>query len=137
MSTLVVPNASENHLNDMLVAGASTTLRVRLFQSNTTPSQSTVIGDLTEATFSGYAAVTPSFGASATASNKGTITDSAARDFTHNGGGTSNTIYGYYVTYESGGSTLLWAERFDIAQTLANNGDKITLTAKFTLNSEN
>src|SRR4051794_24675060 len=118
MSALVVANGGENKINDLFIAQASTNLRVRLFKNNYTPIATTVVGDLTEANFSGYAAVTPSFGSSATVTSKGTITDGSSRDFTHNGGATSNTVYGYYVTYESGGSTLLWAEKFDNPLTL-------------------
>ncbi len=135
MSALVVANTGENKINDLWPVGQ--TVKLALFKSNTTPVAGTVYTDLTPADFSGYTATGPAtitFGASATVSGKGTLTASSATDFTHNGGATSNTVYGYFVYI---GTTLLWAERFDTSQVMANNGDKLTITPKFTLNSEN
>lgn len=135
--SLIVPDEGEVRLLDMLTnAVGMSSVRLRLFKNNLTPAQGTVYSDFTEATFSGYASATPAFGAAATVSHKGTITDAASRSFTHNGGATSNTIYGYYVV-DTGTSKVLWAERFSPSQALANFGDKITITLAFTLNSEN
>lgn len=110
--------------------------RLGLFQSNTTPSDSTTLASLTAATFSGYAAATVSTFVTPTESTNKARTSATAVDFTHNGGATSNTIYGYYV-YDNSLSKLLWIERFDASVTMANNGDKITITLKLTLDSEN
>lgn len=80
---------------------------VRLFQNNVTPDSDTVIGDLTIATFSGYASQTL-----AGCSLVGPTThvegiESGPYIFTHNGGGTSNNIYGYYVVNTSTGNLLV------------------------------
>lgn len=134
---LVVPDEGEVSLLDMLVDGDGfSSVRIRLYKNNLTPDEDTVYGDMTECDFSGYAQVTPSFGAASVVSHKGKIVDSAARNFTHNGGGTSNTVYGYYVV-DSTGTRLLWVERFASPITMANSGDQIQLTAAFTANSEN
>lgn len=139
MSFLVVPDEGEKALLNLLRGGgmAGVTVKLKLFKSNTTPTQATVLADFTEADFSGYNYATPSFGAATTdGSNKGVIQDSAARVFTHNGGGTANTVYGYYIEDTTNGK-LLWAERFDASQSVSANGDNISVTAKLTAQSEN
>lgn len=110
--------------------------RLGLFQSNTTPSDSTTLAGLTAATFSGYAVATVSTFITPTESANKARTQATSVDFTHNGGATSNTIYGYYV-YDNALSKLLWAERFDASVSMANNGDKISIQLKLTLDSEN
>lgn len=134
--TLIVPDEGEIRLLDMLVnAVGMTNVRLRLFQNNITPDQDSVYATFTIATFSGYADTTPAMGAASTVSHKGKIVDGSARNFTHNGGGTANTIYGYYVV-DTGTSKVLWAERFSSSQSMAANGDNIAITLAFTLNSE-
>ncbi len=135
--SLIVPDEGEVAMLDMLVNGDGMAgLHLRLYQNNLTPDQDTVLADFTEATFSGYAEDSPSFGAAATVSHKGKIVDTAARDFTHSSGGTSNTVYGYYLV-NAPDTKVLWAERFSSPQVVAVNGDKITITLALTENSEN
>lgn len=133
---LVVPDAGEIPMLDAVTAALG--LKLRLYKNNYTPSQSTVIGDFSgnEANFSGYAAATPAMGASSTISHKATSVDAATRTFTHNGGGTANTIYGYYVT-DAGATIVYWAERLPAPVTMGSNGDTINVTLQLTLNSEN
>jgi len=134
--SLIVPDEAERNLLDALVNGDSLAgVLLKLFKNNLTPDQDTVIGDFTESDFSGYAAADPSFGAATTVSHKGQILDSSSRDFVHNGGATSNTVYGYYLV-DSTGTILYWCERFASSQVMANNGDTITIQAKFTGQSE-
>ncbi len=134
---LVVPDEGEVHLLDMLVGGTDMTgLHLRLYKNNLTPDQDTVLSDFTEADFSGYAQVSPSFGSASTVSHKGKIVDTSARNFTHNGGGTSNTVYGYYLV-NSFDNVCLWAERFSSSQVVAVSGDTITITLALTAQSEN
>lgn len=133
---LIVPDEGEVAMLDMLVNGDSfANVRLRLYQNNLTPDQDTVYGDFAVATFSGYGEETPSFGAASIVSHKGKIVDSAERTFVHNGGGTSNTIYGYYVV-DSVNNLVLWAERFATPQSMSNNGDLIGITLAFTEDSE-
>lgn len=90
---------------------ASANLYCNLFQNNATITHSTVIGDLTPATFSGYAQVLMSGPVTS-----GTL-DGSGRSVTQwdlitwtKSGVTGNTIYGYYVTDNAG--ALLWVEKF-------------------------
>lgn len=134
---LVIPQEGEKQLLDMLIGGDTfADVRLRLYKNNYTPVAGSVYSDFTSADFSGYAQETPSFGAATLVNGKGTITDSAARDFEHNGGGTANTIYGYYVV-ESVANKILWAERFGSPVLLTVAGDKVTITLQFQLGSAN
>jgi hypothetical protein len=103
---------------------------VNLFQNDVTPTPATVLGDLTVATFSGYAAIVvaallaayldPIGGASA---QIGTV------QFDHSGGAVANTIYGFWV--ETAGGVLILAGRFDQAVPMNVLGDSIPLDIKF------
>lgn len=134
---LIVPEEGQKKLLDMLVGATGFTgVRLRLYKNNYTPVAGSVYSSFTEADFSGYAGVTPSFSAATIVNGKGNIQDSAARDFTHNGGGTANTVYGYYVV-ESGSTKILWAERFPSPLLMSVGGDKITITLSFSMGSAN
>jgi len=134
---LVVPDIGELYILASWILGyAPTNLKVHLYQNNYTPVDSTVLGDLTEATFSGYAAAAVTLGTPTEVSNKAKTVGTAAQVFTHNGGGTANTIYGYYVKDLSTGN-LAWVERFGSSQIMTNNGDQISITIQLTCDSEN
>lgn len=126
-----VPDVGENLALEMLVnKTAAQNLVLKLFSSNTTPAESDVAGTYTEATFSGYTAITLT-GASWGAASGGSIAY-AQQTFTHNGGGTSNSIYGYFVIQTTSG-TLVYSERDGAAPfTLANNGDNVKITPTIT-----
>ena len=137
MSALVVPDEGEKRMLDCMVNGyGSTGWRLALFQNNLTPGPSTVFADLTLATFSGYAEVTPAFGAATTVSDKGQTEDTFQRTFVCDGGGIGNTIYGY-VVYDALVNVILWAERFDFSVVMTTNGNTIRVTTKLTAASEN
>ena len=127
---LVFTNSGENLVLEMIVnKTAAQNLVLKLYSSNTTPSETDTAGTYTEATFSGYAAIT------LTGASWGTASGSIAyaqQTFTHNGGGTSNSIYGYFVVQATSG-TLLYAERDGSAPfTLTNLGDNVKLTPTIT-----
>lgn len=128
---LLVPTTGENLVLEMIVnKTAAQNLVLKLFQSNTTPAEGDTDATYTEATFSGYSAVTLT-GASWGAASAGSIAY-AEQTFTHNGGGTSNSIYGYYMVQTTSG-TLLLAERDGAAPfTLQNNGDNVKITPAIT-----
>lgn len=104
---------------------------LHLFSNDVTPSDSTVLGDLTQvSTSTGYAAKT-------LLSNNWTTTQSGGvttavyseQTFTFT---TDATAYGYYVTDES--NNLLWLERFSGAPfDLPDGGGTISITTKLTL----
>lgn len=128
---LLVPDVGENLALEMIVnKTAAQNLVLKLFQSNTTPAEGDTAVTYTEATFSGYAAATLT-GASWGAASGGVIAY-AQQTFTHNGGVTANSIYGYYMVQTTSG-TLLLAERDGAAPfTLTNNGDNVKITPSIT-----
>lgn len=123
-STLV--NDGRKLILDSFVTHLSTNMKLGLFKSNTTIVAATAWGDLTACDFSGYAAQSVGFGSSAIVSGKASVTGSE-KTFSHNGGGTSNTVYGYMI-YDATGPTLIFAERFSGPKTMAASGDVIKIT---------
>lgn len=88
----------------------SSLLRLHLFQNNIVPSRTTVLADLVEATFDGYAAVAINSWAVSVVSSHIATSLPTNQIFTKTSGATPNTIYGYYVT-NNANSQLLWCER--------------------------
>ncbi len=83
---------------------------MHLYKNDLTPDLDTVVSDFTEADFGGYAALTITGWSAAI-----TVADHAKSianmcQFTHDGGGSANNIYGYYVVVQGSGE-LVWAER--------------------------
>jgi hypothetical protein len=105
-------------------------LTLKLFATNVTPTQTTVAGDLTEASGGGYAAKTLTNGSwTVTPANDPSDVIYAVQTWTFTGALTTNgTIYGYYVVDDDG--TLLWAELLDVAYTPTANGDQLLITPK-------
>lgn len=108
---------------------------LHLFKNDYVPLVSSVNGNFTEANFSGYASVALNDWNAAFLNDddKGQI-DADAASFTHNGGGTANTVYGAYVKNDAG--DVVYAERFDAPRVLSANGDSITYTARVTAVSQ-
>ena len=134
---LIVPDISEPFLlamikNELNFGG----MTLKLYKNNYTPVDASLLANFTEADFSGYAAASPVMGIPVEVANKAVMQDTSSRTFTHNGGGTSNTVYGYFVL-SNPGPDLVWAERFPAGITMAANGDQISIQLQFTLNSEN
>ena len=130
---LNVPDVGENIALEAFVnktAGQNQLLK--LYQNNITPSDTDTAGTYTEATFTGYAAISLT-GASWGAAAAGTITYSAQQTFTSSGV-VSNTIYGYYIVQAVSG-ILMWSER-DVSApfTVANIGDAVKLTPTISAN---
>lgn len=104
---------------------------LHLYANDVTPSDSSILTDLTEvSTSKGYAAIT-------LLSNNWTTTQSSGvttavyseQTFTFT---TDATAYGYYVTDES--NNLLWLERFSGAPfDIPDGGGTVSITAKLTL----
>lgn len=112
------------------------TLSLRYYQNDYFPDEESELVDFTEATYSGYAAVflggtwTPEkdIGGYGRCSYPAT-------GIPHNGGTTSNLIYGYYLTGPD--LSVIWAERFDGGPFLLQNlGDDVITTPRIGLRSE-
>lgn len=126
--TIVAPDSGELKLLEYIVSAGSKILK--LYSNDITPSDATVVGDLTEVGVSGYAAAT-------LASVNWTTTQVAGvssavyseQTYTFN---TGVSLYGYYVTDTS--NNLLWLERFDGApREVPADGGTFSLTAKLSL----
>lgn len=138
---LTMPNVA---LVNMLVDPGSAitgtflnTLKMRLFKSNTTITSATVLSDLTEADFTGYAAQNLSgFPAASVVGSSGSSTGDAKTFTVGSSPSTTNSIYGYYIT-DSGNTKLYGAQRdpgAPISMTLA--GQTYTITPTFSAVSQ-
>lgn len=104
-------------------------LSLRLFTNNITPADTTVAGDLTQATFTGYSAKTLT-GSSWGAANNGrpSVSTYPIQTFTSTVTQATQNIYGYYVVQTSSG-ILLGLERFiDAPIPVTNINDAVTVT---------
>lgn len=107
--------------------------RVMLFSNNVAISSATVYSDMAEATYSGYARQTPSFGALALNGASAASMVAGALTFSHNGGGTSNTIYGWALIDSVDNKVLAIDNVPSAPKTMAASGDTITVTFTQTL----
>ena len=124
-----------------IAAGA---LKLKLFKNNVTPGHESAVATFTEADFTGYGAITlataswnagvAGTGTGTALANKASI-DYAQQAFTMGVPGTTNTVYGYFVT-DNAGTTLLGSERFAAPQSMALSGDSIKITPKLTFSTE-
>jgi hypothetical protein len=136
MSLKQVKAESLKSLDDYLAAAVADGYQWGLFKNNGTPNEDWTISDITPADFSGYAGLQAfsSWNAATWTSPRATAT-AADVVWTHNGGGTSNDIYGYYVV--DGAGALAWAERNAAAPvTISGSGQTYTVKPKFTRRSE-
>lgn len=108
---------------------------LRLFKNDVTPDIDTEIGDLTEADFQGYAEVEGSI-ASVTwdALEECSIAAFDAHTWTKGAGGTSNTIYGWYVVEANrdggSGKKLFLICRFGAPVLMESTGSIISIEPK-------
>ena len=108
-------------------------LTIKLFTSNTTPTDTDTAGTYTEAAGGGYASKTLAATNCTVADVSGISTASYPQlTWTFTGALTDNaSIYGYYVVDSSG--TLIFSERGASAYQPANNGDEYKVTISFQL----
>lgn len=132
MSQLVVPDAAEEAFLDLILAVNYT---LRLFKSDTTPTEASVAGDFTEADFAGYAGAALTGGSWTTTQGAPGTGTYAAQTFTRSSTGTAQSIYGYYLVTTTGG-LLRWAERFDSPVIVELINDAIRITPRLTLRDE-
>ena len=129
--TINVPDVGENLILEALVNKTSPQdLVLKLFQNDVTPSDTDTAATYTEATFSGYAALTLT-GATWGAASGGSIAY-PMQTFTSDAAQTLQNIYGYYMVQATSGKLVL-AERFTNGPyAVTNQGDKIDLTPTIT-----
>lgn len=110
MANIKVPDAGLLKLLDYLSTNLFGTLKVRLFKNNLTVVAGTVLADLTEANYSGYAAQTAAgWSAAAIVSGAGSTTGTPLTFATANPTTITNNIYGAYIT-DAGNTILYWAQ---------------------------
>jgi len=110
--------------------------KIGLYKNNWTPANEDTISAVTPADFSGYSGLQNlNAWSSATWITPRATAAHAAVSWTHNGGGTNNDIYGYYVV--DGAGNLAWAERYSGAPvTMNTNGQVYQVTPQYTRRSE-
>ena len=129
-------------LNDLIASGAIWDgCTVRIYTNNYTPTDATLLSDLTQATWSGYSAIALSaanWGAVTVASHLASSPYTLTLAFTRSVTGTAVSNFGWYIT-DSGNSLLYAAARFATAPLVVTNaGDAIVLSnLKATLQSVN
>jgi hypothetical protein len=102
-------------------------LVLKLYQNNHTPGYSDAVGAFTEATFTGYSAITLT-GASWTASGSDpTALTYAQQSFASTANQTAQTIYGYFLIRATA-VDLIAAELFATPIVIQYNGDTINIT---------
>ena len=119
---------------------ASANIEYRLFVNNHTPTDSDS-GDpasiYTEASFSGYGYQTATFGSSA--GNTGGVARIVGSSLTFQADSSiagSQSIYGYWCTYQTDSTNLAWAELLPSPVTIASPGDAVIIIPAMSLHSE-
>lgn len=132
MSTPLVPN--EGELDLLTILRAELTPVLRLYKNNYTPVAGSVLADFTQADFSGYPAggIALTYAAAATNGSGQAAMAADEEVFEHDGGGTANTVYGYYIV-NTGTNKVIKAEKFDAAVSMGVLGDKITVNETYLL----
>lgn len=106
---------------------------MKLFKNDVTPTPSTVVGDLTEATFPGYASFTVvTMGANFIDSAGRVCSNTGQHQFVCSGGGPLETIYGCY--FVDTGGLLVMAARFDEPIEMLLDTDAILVDMQYTIN---
>ena len=131
MANMVIPNEGKVLALDRWLDPDNTPGEdwvIRLFSNNYTPVAGSTLADFTEASFTGYAAVTldPADFATATiTSDVAYSTNSVTPTFTCTGGG-GQTVYGWYAEGSTSGKVLA-AQKFDAARVIvAGSGEAIS-----------
>jgi hypothetical protein len=129
--TLLVPNNGEGDAAAAFVNKSTLSdLVLRLFTNNITPAETDTAATYTEASGSGYGALTLT-GASWTVT-EGAPTQAAYAQQIYTFTGALGNVYGYFMTRTSGGRIAL-AERFsDGPYNIVNNGDQVKVTPQIT-----
>jgi len=130
--TLVAPNQGEQIALEALVGKtAGQNLKLILFKNDYTPVEGTTEANLTEADFTGYAAITLTAASwSYVAGDPGTLSY-AAQTFVSTAAQSQN-VYGYGLVQVTSGK-LVWAERFtDGPYLILHDGDDIAVTLAVT-----
>lgn len=130
--TLLVPNASEViMLEAFLNKTAPQDLVLKLYSSDTTPSETDTELTYTETTGGGYANV--ALTAASWAVTPGNPTNAVYPEIIFAFTGIAGNVYGYYVVQSVSGK-IMWSERFTNGPfNIQNSGDEIKVTQQIAL----
>ena len=130
--TLLVANSSEVIImENFLNKTAPQDLVLRLYSSDTTPSETDTEATYTETSGGGY--LEESLTAASWTVTPGNPTTATYPEVTFTFTGAAGNVYGYYVVQAVSGA-LMWAERFTNAPlNIQNAGDEIRITLQITL----
>lgn len=109
--------------------------KLRLFKNNLEVEPATVLGDFTEANYSGYAEIPLDDMPDPEVSPGGKARIQAGDfSFLHDGGPTPNDVYGYYIVATNGvEEKLCWGDRMEGAPfTMAALDDEVPVTVVIT-----
>lgn len=110
-----------------LIAAKASDLRLGLYTANAGSGKSTVLANITACTFSGYAPLTPVFSVVGNDGNNRQVWQAPTQTFTHDSGGGSDTVLGYYVWDNATGKLQFW-EAFGAPVVISTNGQFISVT---------
>lgn len=104
-----------------------------LWKNDITPDLDTEYADLTLCDFSGYATVETTFGAITINDDDNAEFTGSLCQFIHDGGATSNDVYGWCIIGDPGTPIILAIERFsDAPRSMAIEDDEIDVTPRLT-----
>jgi hypothetical protein len=126
MTAILVDEGRVNALTVYLDLVAAN-LRVGLFTDPPAPDVTTDLAGVTDATFAGYAAQTPAFGAPAIDGNGNALAAGATLTFTAGAVAGPETILGYYL-YDDFFHALLFIELFPAPVVISATGQFVTVT---------
>ena len=111
-------------------------LTLHLYTNNLVLKESTIVSDLVQPTFSGYASAIMSGPSWTVVVGDPTVATFPDMPFLCNAPPSApQTVYGYFVTRD-GGSNLMWAEKFPIPQIISATGERIIVSPRLTARDE-
>jgi len=119
-------------MGDVRAAANATKYKMHLYSNNFSPTTASVLANFTECTFAGYAAADCSNWTAPTVTSHVATIQADANTFTRSTTGSSQNVYGYYIT-DQAGTTLYYAELDPSGpRVVTNAGDSVTITPKIT-----
>ena len=133
MSSLRWPDIGESTILQLVANKLATprNLVLKLFSNDLAYTEDVVAGDLTEATFTGYSAITLTGANWTPAEADPTTLSHAESTFSSSADQTPELIYGHFYVHETSG-TLIAVHKWDSSVTIQSDGDAIRITPVLT-----
>lgn len=131
MATGVIPTEGKRVLQRMIWENYNPTLQLRVFKSNTTPTNASIYGDFTWATFTGSTAITLARDVTWTITSASpSVASYPVQTFT-SADSAAETEYGWAIT--DGTNALIMVMRFDSALSISSATPSIKITPSIPL----